>query len=214
MKFIIKAALAFAFALYFMGQGFAQQPNPEQLENILYLDIKGGRVAIQLRPDLAPKHVERAKKLAREGFYDGLKFHRVIEGFMAQSGDPTGSGLGSSKYPDLRAEFTREPFKRGTVGAARSPNNSHSANSQFFICFEASPFLNGQYTVWGQVIRGMRHVDAIKKGKPDSGAVSRPDKIKKMIVAADAKDHSVLREPPDPSTYAPSAADEQRGSFR
>ncbi len=213
MKFMIKAALAIVFALWFMGQGFAQQPPKEILENILYLDLNGGRVAIQLRPDLAPKHVERAKKLAREGFYDGLKFHRVIAGFMAQSGDPTGTGRGNSKHPNLKAEFSSEPFGRGTVGAARS-RSPDSANSQFFINFEAAPHLTGQYTVWGQVIRGMRHVDAIKRGDRESGVVSDPDKIVKVVIAADTDDHSVLQEQPDPSTYAPSAEDQQRGSFQ
>jgi len=192
MKFVIKAGLAFAFALWILGKGFAQ-PAPD-LENILFLDLKSGRVAIQLRPDLAPEHVERVKKLTREGFYDGVVFHRVIDGFMAQSGDPTGTGTGGSTYPDLPAEFSNEPFKRGTVGAARS-QSPDSANSQFFICFDEAEFLNGKYTVWGQVIRGMDHVDAIKKAPAGdrSGTVPDPDKIIRMQVAADAKDRSVLQ---------------------
>ncbi|MGI9384680.1 MAG: peptidylprolyl isomerase [Methyloligellaceae bacterium] len=172
------------------------QTAANDLENMLYLDLKSGRVAIQLRPDLAPKQVARIKKLAREKFYDGVVFHRVIDGFMAQTGDPTGTGRGGSNYPDLPAEFSDVPFAQGTVGAARS-SNPNSANSQFFICFEAAPFLNGKYTVFGKVVRGMSHVDRIKRGQPRSGAVDNPDKIIRMIVAADAKDHSVLQQGED-----------------
>ncbi len=155
-------------------------------ENALVIELKSGKVTIQLRPDLAPKHVERVKKLAREGFYNGIVFHRVIPGFMAQTGDPTGTGAGGSKLPDLPAEFTNAPFERGTVGAARtaSPN---SANSQFFICFTHTPHLNGKYTVWGQVVDGMTHVDAVKKGDGDGGSVANPDKMLKVYVLADAK---------------------------
>ena len=156
-------------------------------ENTLYMDVKGGRVVIRLRPDLAPLHVERVKTLTREGFYNGLVFHRVLDGFMAQGGDPTGTGSGGSKLPDLKAEFsTSAHFLRGTVGAARtqSPN---TANSQFFICFAPAPFLDGQYTIWGQVVSGMEHVDDLKKGVPGSGSVTNPDKIIKMQVMADAK---------------------------
>lgn len=193
MKFLAKALLAFAIAFALIGEAPAQ-PTKAELENILYLDLKSGRVAIKLRPDLAPGHVARAKKLAREGFYDGLKFHRVIAGFMAQSGDPRGDGTGGSSYPDLKAEFSRAPFKRGTIGAARS-RSPHSANSQFFITFAAASHLNGQYTVWGEVIKGMAHVDAIKKGDPRSGLMANPDRILKMTVAADATDHSVLSQP-------------------
>ena len=163
------------------------QPSGAELENILYLDLRFGRVAIKLRPDLAPKHVERIKKLTREGFYNGLKFHRVITGFMAQTGDPTGAGSGGSNYSDLPAEFSSEPFERGTVGAARTAE-PNTANSQFFICFRPRPALNGQYTVWGKVIAGMEHVDRVNKGEPPAF----PDTIVKMQVAADAKDHSVL----------------------
>jgi peptidylprolyl isomerase len=155
------------------------------LNNTVYLDLKDGRVVIQLRPDLAPKHVERIKKLIKEGFYNGLTFHRVIAGFMAQTGDPKGDGTGGSKYPDLPAEFSQEPFKRGTVGAARSADPD-SANSQFFICFEDAPHLNGQYTVWGQVTDGMQYVDRIKKGGGAGGQVVNPDKIIKMQLASDA----------------------------
>lgn len=154
--------------------------------NLVYLDLKGGRVTIELRPDLAPKHVERFKKLVKEGFYDGLKWHRVITGFMAQTGDPTGTGSSGSKYPDLKAEFTNTPFKRGTLGAART-GNPNSANSQFFICFEDASHLNGKYTVFGQVVDGMPIVDRIKKGNGPGGQVFNPDKIIKMQLATDAK---------------------------
>ncbi|HVZ08811.1 peptidylprolyl isomerase [Rhodopila sp.] len=154
-------------------------------ENTLYLDLKGGRVVVQLRPDLAPQHVDQIKTLVRRGFYDGTVFHRVIEGFMAQGGDPTGTGTGGSDLDDLRAEFTNAKFVRGTCGMARS-QNPHSANSQFFIMFEPAPHLNGQYTVWGQVVSGMEHVDAIKRGAGGNGMVSDPDKLVKAQIAADA----------------------------
>lgn len=158
------------------------------LENTLYLDIVDhggtakGRVTIALRADLAPGHVGHIKTLARDGFYDGVVFHRVIEGFMAQGGDPTGTGMGGSKKPDLKAEFSAEPHVRGTCSMARS-SSPNSANSQFFICFGESSFLNKQYTVWGKVTDGMDIVDKIKRGEP----VRQPDKIAKMQVAADAK---------------------------
>jgi peptidylprolyl isomerase len=152
----------------------------EDLENTLYLDLKDGRVTIQLRPDLAPGHVARIKELAREGFYDGLLFHRVIDGFMAQTGDPQGVGTGGSGKK-LKAEFSREPFKRGTVGMARA-QSPDSGDSQFFIMFDDGGFLNGKYTVWGQVTAGMEFVDNIKRGEPPSN----PDKIVRMQVAADA----------------------------
>ncbi|MDC0335970.1 peptidylprolyl isomerase [Pseudodesulfovibrio sp.] len=155
------------------------------LENILLLDLKDGRVAIQMRPDLAPKHVARIKELVREGFYDGLKFHRVISGFMAQTGDLTGTGMSGSGQ-NIPAEFSKAPFKRGTVGMARS-QDVNSGDSQFFICFEPAPYLDGKYTVWGQVIKGMHFVDKIKKGKGQSGSVTDPDIIVKMQVAADAQ---------------------------
>jgi peptidylprolyl isomerase len=158
------------------------------LENTLYLDIADtagkakGRVTISLRPDLAPGHVGRIKELAREGFYDGVVFHRVIEGFMAQGGDPTGTGTGGSKKPDLKAEFSSEPHVKGICSMARS-SSPNSANSQFFICFDDARFLDKQYTVWGKVTDGMDIVDTIKRGEPVKG----PDKIAKMQVAADAK---------------------------
>ncbi|TFF27727.1 peptidylprolyl isomerase [Jiella endophytica] len=149
-------------------------------EDTLVLETTKGKVVIKLRPDLAPNHVARVKELAREGFYDGVVFHRVIDGFMAQTGDPTGTGSGGSDKPDLAAEFSTEPHKRGTVSAARTAN-PNSANSQFFICFEEAPWLNKQYSVWGEVIEGMDVVDQIKRGEP----VRDPDQITTMRVAAD-----------------------------
>ncbi len=151
-------------------------------ENTLFMDLKNGRVVIKLRTDLAPEHVTRIKKLVREGFYDGIVFHRVIEGFMAQSGDPTGTGTGGSSYPDLKAEFSSAPYVRGTLGMARS-QSPNSANSQFFITFRSSEFLDGKYTVWGKVVKGMEFVDMIARGEPPAN----PDKIIKMQIAADAK---------------------------
>ena len=156
-------------------------------ENTLVLETTKGRVVIELRPDLAPGHVERIKTLARQGFYDGVVFHRVIEGFMAQTGDPKGDGTGGSDLPSIPAEFSKEPFKRGIVGMARSAN-PNSANSQFFITFGDASFLNGQYTVVGEVVSGMDVVDKIKKGDSSAnGVVQSPDKIVKMQLAADAK---------------------------
>ena len=152
------------------------------LENTLYMDLAAGRVVIELKPDLAPGHVARIKELAREGFYDNVPFHRVIEGFMAQGGDPTGTGMGGSKKPNLKAEFNTAKHLRGTCSMARAASPD-SANSQFFICFEAAPFLDRQYTVWGQVTSGMEFVDGLKRGEP----VPNPDRIVKMQVAADAK---------------------------
>lgn len=150
------------------------------LEDQLYLDLKGGRVTIRLRPDLAPQHVARIKDLVREGFYDGIVFHRVIPGFMAQTGDPTGTGRGGSGQK-LPAEFTKAPFERGAVGMARS-QDPNSGDSQFFICFAPARFLDGQYTVWGEVTDGMEHVDGIAPGEPPR----QPDSIVKLQVAADA----------------------------
>ncbi|WP_185982686.1 peptidylprolyl isomerase [Aureimonas mangrovi] len=152
----------------------------EKPEDTLVLETTKGRVVIETRPDLAPEHVAHIKKLAREGFYDGIVFHRVIEGFMAQTGCPKGTGTGGSQYPDLKAEFNPEPHVRGTASMARA-QNPNSANSQFFICFDDAPFLNRQYTVWGKVIEGMENVDQIKRGEP----VRDPDKIVSMKVAAD-----------------------------
>ena len=155
------------------------------LENTLYLELKDGRVIIALRPDLAPNHVARIKELVRDGFYDGLKFHRVIEGFMAQTGDPRGDGTGGSGQK-LDAEFNDEPHVRGTCSMARA-QNPNSADSQFFICFDDARFLDGQYTVWGAVTEGMEHVDAIKRGsQAQNGTVKDPDVIVSLRVAADA----------------------------
>src|ERR1700759_610284 len=155
-------------------------------ENTLILELKSGPVVITLRPDLAPNHVERIKDLTRKGFYDGVVFHRVIPGFMAQTGDPTGTGAGGSDLPDLKAEFSNEKHNRGTVSPARTAN-PNSANSQFFICFDDAPWLDRQYSVWGEVVEGMDHVDAIKKGGGhNNGAISGdPGKVIKGRVAAD-----------------------------
>ena len=158
------------------------------LENTLHLHLKSGRVVIALRPDLAPKHVERVKMLAREGFYDGTPFHRVIEGFMAQGGDPNGTGTSGSKHGTIPAEFSRTAkFLRGTVGAART-GDPNSANSQFYIMFAPAPHLDGQYTIWGQVTEGMEHVDQIKRGSGGGGTVSDPDCIVKAHLASEAPD--------------------------
>ena len=151
------------------------------LENTLYLDVPAGRVVIELRPDLAPKHVARIKELVRRGFYDGIVFHRVIDGFMAQTGDPKGNGTGGSGQ-NIPAEFSKEKHVRGTVSMARA-QSPDSADSQFFICFAPASFLDGKYTIWGQVTSGMEFIDKIKKGEPPAN----PDKIIKMQVAADEK---------------------------
>jgi len=152
-------------------------------ENTVYIDTKDGRITIELRPDLAPKHVAQIKTLVGEGFYNGIVFHRVIDGFMAQTGDPTGTGTGGSKLPDLPAEFSSTSFERGTIGMARS-EDPNSANSQFFIMFAPAPHLNGSYTVVGQVVDGMDVVDRIKKGnRAANGMVSNPDQIVKMQLA-------------------------------
>lgn len=150
-------------------------------DNTLILTLDTGKVTIRLRPDLAPGHVERIKELANEGFYDGVVFHRVIPGFMAQGGDPTGTGMGGSKKPDLQAEFSKAPHVRGVCSMARS-SYPHSANSQFFICFDDATFLDGQYTVWGEVTDGMEAVDALPKGEPPK----TPGKILTARVGADA----------------------------
>ena len=149
-------------------------------EDTLIMTLESGPVVIELLPDLAPGHVERIKELAREGFYDGVVFHRVIDGFMAQGGDPTGTGSGGSDRPNLKAEFSKEPHERGVCSMART-SNPHTANSQFFICLDDATFLDGQYTVWGRVAEGMEHVDALPKGEPPRA----PGKIVSMKVAAD-----------------------------
>ena len=184
MKRNLLAVFILMISGFLAGAASAAAPDPE---NTIYLDLKNGRVVIQLLPQIAPRHVERIKTLTREKFYNGLKFHRVIPGFMAQTGDPTGTGAGGSDYHDLKAEFSRYKFIRGTVGMARS-SSPDSANSQFFICFKPSPWLNRKYTIVGQVIKGMEFVDKIKKGDKRSGAVKgKPDTIIKMQVAADAR---------------------------
>lgn len=179
----IRLGLA-ATALLALPFGSRAQTNDP--ENTLIMETSvGGPVVIALRPDLAPNHVKRIKELVRQKFYDGLVFHRVIRGFMAQGGDPTGTGSGGSGQK-LNAEFSREPHRRGTVSMART-NNPNSADSQFFICLDDAPHLDGQYTVWGRVVSGMEIVDRIKKGAPGSGAVDNPDKIVRLRVAADVK---------------------------
>jgi cyclophilin family peptidyl-prolyl cis-trans isomerase len=155
-------------------------------DDLIHLELKNGRVVIRLRPDLAPMHAERFRTLAAEGFYDNVPFHRVIDGFMAQGGDPTGTGTGGSSLPDLKSEFTNKAkFVRGTLGAARTAH-PHSANSQFFIMFAPAPSLDGQYTIFGEVVEGMELVDQIKRGAGSSGMVSDPDRIVRMRPAAEA----------------------------
>ncbi len=198
----------------------AQAASPE---NTLNLELKSGTVVIELLPDVAPGHVERIKSLVKDGFYDGIVFHRVIDGFMAQTGDPTGTGRGGSSYPDLKAEFSNTPYKRGTLGMARTMNPD-SANSQFFICFtdDGCSFLTGQYTVFGQVTSGMEFVDAIAKGEPPAN----PDKIVKATIgggdaaapaaandaaapAADAKPAEAAKEPAKEAAPAADAKAEE-----
>jgi peptidylprolyl isomerase len=182
--------LAVVCALVCVSPALAQVKLPAGVDpqNAVLIDTKYGRIVIKLRNDIAPKHAERLKQLARDGFYDNVPFHRVIPGFMAQTGDgQNGDGTGGSKYPQLKAEFSNVPYVRGVVGMART-NDPNSANSQFFIMFAENPGLNGQYTVVGQVVSGMDVVDKIKKGREaDNGAVSGPDKMLKVQVAADAK---------------------------
>jgi peptidylprolyl isomerase len=184
---MMKRLIAILIALFGIAAAAAPAPAADP-ENTLYLDLEYGRVVIELRPDLAPSHVARIKELARQGFYDGVVFHRVIAGFMAQTGDPTGTGSGGSGQ-DLKAEFSSEPHVRGTVSMARA-QDPDSADSQFFICFDAAPFLDGQYTVWGRVVDGMEFVDQITKGDPNANGIvpeAERDRIVKMQVAADAQ---------------------------
>ncbi len=179
----------FSFALtFFLGVLLmTSKTEAGDPENTLHLDLEYGRVVIEMRPDLAPKHVQRIKELVRQGFYDGLLFHRVITGFMAQTGDPLGTGVGGSGV-NLPAEFSDAQHVRGTVSMARS-SNPNSADSQFFICFAPAPSLDGKYTVWGRVVKGMAYVGKIKRGDPAAnGTVIDPDRIVRMQVAADAKD--------------------------
>ncbi len=179
----ILKSLAFMVAALFLAAQPAKAADPE---NTLYLDLAWGRVVIEMRPDLAPQHVARIKELVRKGFYDGTPFHRVIAGFMAQGGDPTGTGTGGSGLK-LPAEFSGEHFTRGVVGMARS-SSPNSADSQFFIMLGTTPSLDYKYTIWGKVIEGMEHVDKITKGsESENGIVSRPDKIVRMRVAADVR---------------------------
>ena len=162
----------------------ASLPSGTDPHNTLVVETTPGRIVIKLHNDIAPQHAERLKKLVREGFYNNVPFHRVIEGFMAQTGDGQhGNGTGGSSYPDLKAEFSNKPFQRGTVGMARKGGNNHSANSQFFIMFDEGSFLNGQYTVIGEVVHGMDVVDKLKRGEPPG----KPDRIIHATVAADAK---------------------------
>jgi len=177
-----RAVLAFSLIVA-AGAALAE----DDAQNTLILATKHGKIVIRLRPDLAPKHVAQIKKLVKRKFYDGIVFHRVIPGFMAQTGDPTGTGSGGSDLPDLKAEFSDEPFKRGTVGMARA-SDPDSANSQFFICLADVPSLNGQYTVFGEVVSGMDVVDKIKAGtQENNGAVDGPDKIVTLRLAGEAK---------------------------
>ncbi len=156
------------------------EPDAADADNLLVIELASGKVVIEMMPDLAPQHVQRIRELAHDGFYDGVIFHRVIPGFMAQTGDPTGTGRGGSSKPNLPAEFSQQPFKRGTVGMARSAS-PNSANSQFFICFAPASHLNGQYTVWGQVVEGMDLVDKIAVGEPPR----TPDKMVKVRVQSE-----------------------------
>jgi peptidylprolyl isomerase len=171
---------AAAMAVCASATAAAQDP-----QNTLVLELEDGPVTIELLPDIAPNHVERIKTLTRQGFYDGVPFHRVIPGFMAQTGDPTGTGRGGSELPDLEAEFNDTPHERGTVSMARTPD-PNSANSQFFIMFDRAQSLDGQYTVFGRVIDGMEHVDALNAGTiQNNGAVRNPDRIVRARIAAD-----------------------------
>ena len=177
--------LALVAALFVAVPALAQPlPAGADPQNTLIIDTTQGRIVVKLRNDIAPGHVARLKQLAREKFYDGVPFHRVIAGFMAQTGDgQNGNGTGGSKYPDLKAEFSQVPYKRGIVGMARKGNSNDSANSQFFIMYADGASLNGQYTVVGEVLSGMDVVDKLKKGEP----VVNPDRMVKVQVAADAK---------------------------
>ncbi len=183
-------SLLFALALVVAAPAFAQTlPTGTDPQNALLIETKHGRIVVKLRNDIAPGHAERLKTLAREKFYDNVPFHRVIPGFMAQTGDgQNGNGTGGSKYPNLKAEFSNVPFKRGIVGMARRGDSNDSANSQFFIMFDDGAFLNGKYTVVGEVVAGMDVVDKLKKGSSaNNGSVSDPDRMTRVTVAADAR---------------------------
>jgi peptidylprolyl isomerase len=184
MKKIYKNLFLLISIILFMNNANAQNKK-DNSENLLYIDLKGGRVVVELLPNIAPNHVNRIKTLARQKFYDGIVFHRVIDGFMAQTGDPTGTGMGGSKLPDLKAEFSDEPHIRGALSMARA-SDPNSGNSQFFIVTKDSRFLDGQYTVFGRVIKGMELVDNIKKGnQQQNGKVTNPDSMVKVRVASD-----------------------------
>ena len=213
LKSILAAFVALFLAAVLHAQSTVALPEPPpapapEPENVLMLDLStGGRVAIQLRPDIAPRHVERIKTLVREHFYDGIIFHRVIDGFMAQTGDPTGTGEGGSKLPNLDAEFSRAPHLRGTVSMARTAE-PNTANSQFFIMFAPRFSLDGKYSVFGRVISGMEYVDAIERGEPPTN----PSRILRASIAADnvpppALD-SIVPGAPQPSVEMPPAASE------
>jgi peptidylprolyl isomerase len=188
-RHLLLAGAALAAPALLLPRGAAAQATSEP-ENTLFMELKDGRVTIQMQPDLAPRHVERIKVLTRRGFYDNTPFHRVIEGFMAQGGDPTGTGTGGSNLPNLAAEFSppnRARFLRGTCGMART-SEPNTANSQFFIMFAPGSFLDGQYTIWGRVVAGMDAVDKIKRGVGQGGQVPAPaDRIRSMRVAADIR---------------------------
>jgi cyclophilin family peptidyl-prolyl cis-trans isomerase len=185
LRLIAVCSLLASFAVSPVAPAAAQGlPAGADPQNTLLVDTTQGRIVIKLRNDIAPQHAERLKQLARDKFYDNVPFHRVIPGFMAQTGDgQNGNGTGGSKYPDLKAEFSQVPFKRGIVGMARKGGDNNSANSQFFIMYKETPGLNGQYTVIGEVVSGMNVVDKIKKGEP----VENPDKMLHVQVAADMK---------------------------
>jgi peptidylprolyl isomerase len=184
MKFSRRDALALAMAAFAVSSAVAEDSDPQ---NTLILETKNGKIVIKLRPDLAPKHVAQIKALVARKFYDGIVFHRVIAGFMAQTGDPKGTGEGGSDLPNIPAEFTPTPFKRGTLGMART-SDPDSANSQFFICLADAPFLDSKYTVFGEVVSGMDVVDKIKKGdEGNNGSVTNPDKMLKLRLAANPK---------------------------
>lgn len=202
MRLLSMVTGLFMLAAVSTAQAAAPASDPE---NTLLLELKGGTVVIQLRPDLAPNHVARIKELTRKGFYNGIVFHRVIEGFMAQTGDPTGTGAGGSDLPDLKAEFNSAKHITGTLSMARA-GSPDSANSQFFICFKPSPFLDGNYTVFGQVVSGMEFVNAIKKGDSgNNGSVTNPDKIISLKVLADVEKAKGATAPAASSTPAPAS---------
>ena len=185
---MIRKTIAAAIAVCSLAFPAALQAQKADPANTLVIELKSGPVQIELLPNLAPNHVARVKQLARDGYYNGVKFHRVIDGFMAQTGDHTGTGSGGSKYGNLKAEFSSYVYKRGTVGAART-SDPNTANSQFYICFDDNGCrgLTGQYTVWGQVISGMENVDKIKRGAPGSGAVTDPDVMQKVYLLSEKK---------------------------